>query len=127
MILPQDSLYAKTHEWTRLEGEEAVIGITAFAQEQLGDITYVDLPGVGTQLEQDSEMGSIESVKAASELYSPVSGAVIAVNDALADKPELINEDPFGQGWLLRVKLAAQPTGLMDATSYAAHVETLAH
>ena len=130
MPLPQDSLYAKTHEWARLEGsrgEEAVIGITAFAQEQLGDITYVDLPAVGTQLVEGTEMGSIESVKAASELYSPVSGSVIAVNSSLADKPELINADPFGQGWLLRAKLAAKPAGLMDAASYTAHVEASSH
>jgi len=127
MTLSQDSLYTKTHEWVRLEGEEAVIGITAFAQEQLGDITYVDLPAVGTRLEQGAAMGSIESVKAASDLYSPVSGAVIAVNDALADKPELINQDPFGQGWLLRAKISAKPAGLMDAKDYALHAEASAH
>ena len=127
MTFPQDLLYTKTHEWTRLEGEEAVIGITVFAQEQLGDITYVDLPGVGAQLEQGAEMGNIESVKAASELYSPVSGVVLAVNSDLADKPELINSDPFGQGWMLRIRLAAKPTGLMDAKDYAAHAEALSH
>ncbi|MDR2727251.1 MAG: glycine cleavage system protein GcvH, partial [Deltaproteobacteria bacterium] len=104
-----------------------VIGITAFAQEQLGDITYVDLPAVGTRLEQGAAMGSIESVKAASDLYSPVSGAVIAVNDALADKPELINQDPFGQGWLLRAKISAKPADLMDAKDYALHAEASAH
>jgi len=127
MTLPQDSLYAETHEWARLEGEEAVIGITAFAAEQLGDITYVELPQAGAQIRQGAEMGSIESVKAASELYSPVTGVVIAVNGALTDKPELINEDPFGRGWLVRAKLAAQPAGLMDARSYAAHAEAAAH
>jgi glycine cleavage system H protein len=127
MTLPPDSLYTKTHEWARLEGEEAVIGITAFAQEQLGDITYVALPAVGASLTQGTEMGSIESVKAASDLYSPVSGGVLAVNDELADKPELINEDPFGRGWMLRVKLAARPAGLLDAKAYAAHAETLTH
>ena len=127
MTLPQASLYAATHEWARLEGEEAVIGITAFAQEQLGDITYVDLPVKGAQLAQGAEMGSIESVKAASELYSPVNGVVIAVNEDLADKPELINQEPFGKGWLVRAKLAASPAGLMDAEAYAAHIAALAH
>ena len=127
MTFPQDRLYAQTHEWARLEGEEAVIGLTSFAQEQLGDITYVDLPAVGARLEQGEEMGSIESVKAASELYSPVSGLVIAVNDTLADKPELINEDPFGRGWLVRAKIAAKPAGLMDDVAYAAHAATAAH
>jgi glycine cleavage system H protein len=127
MNLPPDLLYTKTHEWARPEGEEAVIGITSFAQEQLGDITYVALPAVGASLTQGPDMGSIESVKAASDLYSPASGTVIAVNDDLADKPELVNEDPFGRGWMLRVKLAAKPTGLLDAKAYAAHAEALAH
>lgn len=127
MQVPHDLLYAESHEWARLEGGEAVIGITAFAQEQLGDITYVDLPAVGVTLKQGGEMGSIESVKAASELYSPVNGTVIAVNEQLADKPELVNEDPFGAGWMVRVKLAGEAAGLLDAAAYGALAEASAH
>jgi glycine cleavage system H protein len=119
MHIPQDLLYTATHEWVRIEGDEAVIGITAFAQEQLGDITYVDLPVAGATLAQGAEMGSIESVKAASELYSPVSGTVLAVNADLDGRPELVNEDPFGQGWMIRVRLAGAPAGLLDAAAYA--------
>jgi len=123
MDFPTDLLYAESHEWVRVEGEEAVIGITSFAQEQLGDITFVDLPSVGQVASKGAEIGSIESVKAASELYAPVDGEVIAVNEALADQPELVNDDPFGEGWLIRVRLAETPEGLMDATAYAAHAE----
>jgi glycine cleavage system H protein len=119
MHIPQDLLYTATHEWVRIEGDEAVIGITAFAQEQLGDITYVDLPAAGATLVQRAEMGSIESVKAASELYSPVDGTVLAVNADLDGRPELINEDPFGRGWLIRVRLAGAPSDLLDAAAYA--------
>jgi glycine cleavage system H protein len=119
MHIPQDLLYTATHEWVRIEGDEAVVGITAFAQEQLGDITYVDLPVAGATLAQGAEMGSIESVKAASELYSPVNGTVLAVNAELDGRPELVNEDPFGQGWMIRVRLAGTPSGLLDAAAYA--------
>lgn len=121
MNVPADLLYAKSHEWTRIEGEEAVVGITDFAQEQLGDLTFVELPEVGSRVEPGEEVGTIESVKAASEIYSPVSGEVIAVNTELEDAPELINEDAFGKGWMFRVRLAAQPEGLMDAAAYEQH------
>ncbi|WP_165177913.1 glycine cleavage system protein GcvH [Desulfovibrio sp. ZJ369] len=124
---PADLLYSKSHEWARLEGEEAVIGITAFAQESLGDITYVELPPTGDELAVEQEFGSIESVKAASDLLSPVSGAVIAVNTALEDAPEKCNSDPYGEGWLIRVKLAEKPQGLMDAAAYEAFCATEAH
>lgn len=118
MSLTSDLLYAATHEWARIEGQEAVIGITDFAQDQLGDITFVELPQVGDVMTQGKEMGSVESVKAASDLYSPVSGEVIAVNEALEDAPEKINESPYGDGWLARVRLSAQPAGLLDAKGY---------
>ncbi|MBE6442119.1 MAG: glycine cleavage system protein GcvH [Desulfovibrio desulfuricans] len=118
---PADLLYSKTHEWCRMEGGEAVVGITAFAQESLGDITYVELPAVGDTLEAEKEFGSIESVKAASDLVSPVAGEVVAVNGALEGNPELCNSDPYGKGWLVRVKPAGAPEGLMDATAYEAH------
>ena len=118
MSIPNDLQYNKTHEWVRLEGEEAVIGISHFAQESLGDITFVDLPEVGASLEQGKEFGAVESVKAASDLYAPVSGEVIAVNEALADAPETVNQSPFGDGWMVRVKLAQAPSGLLNAAEY---------
>ena len=103
MSVKPELLYAPTHEWVRIEGSEAVIGITAFAQEQLGDITFVDLPAPGDKLSPQKEMGAVESVKAASDIYSPVDGEVTAVNTALEDAPEKINQDPYGDGWLIRV------------------------
>ncbi|MBQ9452318.1 MAG: glycine cleavage system protein GcvH [Desulfovibrio sp.] len=118
---PQALLYSKTHEWTRIEGDEAVVGITDFAQESLGDITYVELPAVGDRLDVEKEFGSVESVKAASDLVSPVAGEVVAINEALENAPEACNADPYGKGWLVRVKLAAKPEGLMDAAAYEAH------
>lgn len=114
----KDLLYTKTHEWVRVEDEIAVIGITDFAQEQLGDITYVELPAVGDLLEAGQEMGSVESVKAASELYCPVSGEVIEVNEELEAAPEKINTDPFGEGWLLRLRLTAEPADLLSPEEY---------
>ena len=116
--MQKDLLYTNTHEWVRVEDEIAVIGITDFAQEQLGDITYVELPAVGDVLEAGQEMGSVESVKAASELYCPVSGEVIEVNDELEGAPEKVNSDPFGEGWMLRVKLSAEPVGLLSPEEY---------
>ena len=124
---PADILYSTSHEWARIEGDEAVIGITSFAQESLGDITYVELPPVGDQLSEDKEFGSVESVKAASEIYSPVSGDIIAVNAELENAPELVNKDAFGAGWLFKVKLSAAPEGLLDADAYAALCAAEAH
>jgi glycine cleavage system H protein len=118
MHIPENLLYVASHEWVRLEGNEAVVGISDFAQEQLGDITYVDLPAVGAKLVQGKEMGAVESVKAASDLYSPVSGTVSAVNEELADKPELVNSSPYEAGWMVRVTLAAPPQDLLDAADY---------
>ncbi|MYL85046.1 glycine cleavage system protein GcvH [Desulfovibrio aerotolerans] len=116
--MQQDLLYSKTHEWARIENEIAVVGITDFAQEQLGDITFVELPAVGDTVEAGREMGSVESVKAASELYSPVSGEVIEVNDELEAAPEKVNADPFGEGWLIRVRLTEEPVGLLSPEAY---------
>ena len=124
---PAELLYAASHEWARIEGDEAVVGISAFAQEQLGDLTFVEMPEVGDTMTAGSECGSVESVKAASDLYSPVSGEIIAVNEELEDAPEKINEDAFGAGWIFRVKLSAQPEGLMDAAAYEKHCESEAH
>ncbi|SIO26512.1 glycine cleavage system protein GcvH [Halodesulfovibrio marinisediminis] len=127
MAYPENLLYNKSHEWAKIEGEEATIGITSFAQEQLGDITFVELPEVGDTLEFGDELGSIESVKAASELYMPVSGEVIAVNEELEDAPEKVNEAPFEGGWLIKVKLTDEPKDLLSATEYAELVASEAH
>ncbi len=118
-MIPNDLLYAKSHEWARIEGQEALVGITDFAQQQLGDITFVELPAVGEELTEGQEMGSIESVKAASELISPVTGTVLAVNADLESAPEKINQEPYGAGWMLRVRLSAQPQGLLSSQQYA--------
>lgn len=126
-MIPDDLLYARTHEWARVEDGEAAIGITHFAQEQLGDITYVELPEVGQKLAQGEEMGSVESVKAASEIYAPVSGEVIAVNEELADNPGIVNEDPYGEGWMIRVRLAGDPEDLLEAPDYERLLEEESH
>lgn len=118
-MIPKDLLYTRTHEWVKVENKTAVVGITHFAQEQLGDLTYVELPELGATLAAGAEMGSVESVKAASELYAPVSGQVTEVNAELAGAPEKINEDPYGQGWMVKVALSAEPNGLLSAGEYA--------
>lgn len=124
---PKELLYAKSHEWVKVEGDEAVVGITHFAQEQLGDLTFVELPQLGDEAVAGSEIGTVESVKAASEIYSPVSGEVTAVNASLENEPELVNKDAFGAGWLYKVKLTATPEGLLDADAYAAMCAAEAH
>jgi glycine cleavage system H protein len=118
-MIPKDLLYSKSHEWAKIEGGIAVVGITQFAQEQLGDITYVDLPQVGTVFEAGQEMGSIESVKAASELYCPVSGEVTEVNPELDAAPEKVNADPYGEGWMIKIKVADEPIDLLSPEEYA--------
>jgi len=127
MSTPDDRLYSKEHEWLRREGDEAVVGITDYAQDQLGDIVYVDLPDTGASLTQFEKMGEIESVKAVSELFSPASGEVVAVNESLADKPEMVNSDPYGNGWLIRVRLAGENAleTLMSASQYDEFVASL--
>ena len=127
MAYPENLLYSKSHEWTKIDGDEAIIGITNYAQEQLGDITFVELPEVGDTLESGDELCSIESVKAASELYIPVNGEVIAVNEELEDTPEKVNESPFEGGWLVKIKLSDQPEGLLSASEYAELVASEAH
>jgi glycine cleavage system H protein len=121
---PENLRYTKEHEWLLVEGAIGTVGITQHAQEELGDIVYVDLPRVGTQLTAAGALGSVESVKAVSEIYSPVSGEVTEINAALADAPEKLNEDPYGAGWLVKLKLAdpAQAAGLMTAAEYEAYV-----
>lgn len=126
-MIPTDRLYAKSHEWAKVEGDVAVIGITDFAQQQLGDLTYVELPAVGDSFAAGDEFGSIESVKAASELYAPVGGEVVEINESLEDAPEKVNSDPFGEGWLIKLKVSGAPEGLLDADGYAAVVESEDH
>jgi len=126
-MIPKDLLYAKSHEWVMVEGDIATVGISHFAQEQLGDLTFVELPEVGDTFEAGSEMGSVESVKAASEIYAPVTGEVIEVNETLEDAPEKVNEEPYGDGWLLKFKIKGDPEGLLDAEAYTAVVESEAH
>jgi glycine cleavage system H protein len=122
MAYPDDLRYSKEHEWVRADGDAATIGITSFAADELGDIVFIELPEVGAQLTQFGTFGVVESVKAVSDLYAPVSGTVVEVNEALRDAPELLNSDPFGEGWIARVELgdAAELEGLMDADAYAA-------
>jgi len=123
---PEDSRYAKSHEYVHLEGNIGTIGITDYAQKELGDVVFVELPQVGSQLEHADELGSIESVKAVSELFAPVSGEVVEVNELLREKPELVNTDPYGDGWMIRVKLSNPEEFeelLMNAEEYEEYVE----
>lgn len=120
--MPDLSAYRFTasHEWVQLDGDSARIGITDFAQAQLGDVIFVELPEVGATLDAGAKFGSIESVKAASDLYAPVAGTVAEVNAALADKPELVNSDPYGEGWMIRLDGAGPARGdLLDEAAYA--------
>lgn len=124
---PSDLRYTKDHEWTRVEGDLVRVGITAFAVEQLGDVTLVDLPEVGRKLESHAHFGDIESVKAVSELFSPISGEVVEVNTALADAPERVNDAPYEAGWMLVVRPSkpSEVNELMDAAAYDTYVGTL--
>ncbi len=124
-MTPEDSRYAKSHEYVHVDGNVGTIGITEYAQKELGDVVFVDMPKVGAQLEQNEELGSIESVKAVSELFSPVSGEVVEVNERLKEKPELVNTDPYGDGWMIRVRLsdASELDVLMGAEEYDEYVE----
>ncbi len=117
--------YNPTHEWIRVEGDEGVIGISDYAQSELNDVVYVDLPEVGDALEKGDEFGSVESVKAASELYAPVSGEVIAVNGLLEDAPELINKAPYEDGWMIRIKMSdtREKGKFMSASEYQSYIE----
>lgn len=120
MEVPDELRYTEDHEWVRIEGDSGVVGITAYAAEQLGDIVFVELPAVGTQLAARQSFGVVESVKAVSDLYTPIAGEVTEANEALAGRPELVNSDPYGEGWMLRVRLAnsADADGLRDANAY---------
>ncbi|HEX9092928.1 MAG TPA: glycine cleavage system protein GcvH [Coriobacteriia bacterium] len=125
-MYPADLKYDKEHEWVRVEGDVAVIGITHFAQDQLGEVVYVDLPVVGDTVTAGDTFGEIESVKSVSELFSPVSGEVVSVNGDLDSTPETVNEDPYGSGWMIEVRMTdpAEAGSLMSAEDYKAFVES---
>jgi glycine cleavage system H protein len=123
-MYPDDLRYSKDHEWIRVQGDRGTVGITEFAQKQLGDVVYVELPAVGRSLKAGESFGTVESVKAVSELFAPISGEVVEVNPDLQAKPESINKDPYGAAWMIVLRVAdpAEPGALMDAVAYAAHV-----
>ena len=122
MNFPENLKYTKEHEWFRAEGSDAVVGITDYAQGELGDVVYVDLPAVGRIVKQGESCGTIEAVKAVSDIYSPVSGEIVELNPALADKSELVNSDPYEAGWMFRIKPtnASEVACLLDAAAYKA-------
>lgn len=124
---PADRKYTKDHEWAKLDEGLAVVGITDYAQEQLGDIVYVELPQSGDTVEKSQSFGVIESVKAASDLFAPIGGEVVAINEELVDRPELVNQDPYEGGWMVKVQPEdeMQMDDLLTAEEYAAHLETL--
>jgi glycine cleavage system H protein len=121
-MVPADLRYTKDHEWVRVDGDEATVGITAYAADQLGDIVFVELPEVGRALTQFAAFGVVESVKAVSDLFAPLTGDVTAANDQLSGSPELVNAEPYGQGWMVKLRLTApdELDELLDATAYDA-------
>lgn len=123
--IPGDLLYAPTHQWARMEGDEATVGLTAYATKALGAIVWLELPEKGDEVRQGEEFGSAESVKAVSEITCPVSGEVTEVNAKVGEDPKICNADPYGAGWLIRVRLSEKPVGLLDATAYAKLCESL--
>jgi glycine cleavage system H protein len=124
-MYPEDLKYSKDHEWVRIDGNNAEIGVTVFAQESLGDVVFVDLPEAGTEVEQFAKFGEIESVKAVSDLFSPVGGKIVEVNAGATDSPESVNAEPYGSGWLIKVELSdtAQLDELMDSATYQATLD----
>jgi glycine cleavage system H protein len=122
---PDDLLYHAEHDWARVSGEEATFGITWYAQDSLGEVVFFDPPKVGTQVIKDSAYTEVESVKAVSDVISPLTGEIVAVNEELADKPEMINEDPYGEGWLIKVSLSdpSEQESLLDAAAYQATLQ----
>jgi glycine cleavage system H protein len=119
---PDDLLYHPEHDWARVDGGQATLGITWYAQDALGEVVFFEPPPPGTELRKDAPYAEVESVKAVSDVIAPLSGEIVEVNETLADTPQLINEDPYGEGWLVKVRLAdpSEPDGLMDASSYRA-------
>ena len=124
---PAELQYTKSHEWIKIEGDEATVGISDYAQDALGDVVYVELPEIGAEYEAGAAFGAVESVKAASDLYLPVAGAIVAINEPLLNTPELLNSDPYGAGWLLKIKLAEGVGALMSADAYGKYVDEIKH
>ncbi len=121
MSNPKDLKYSSDHEWIRPEGKTGIVGITHFAQDQLGDVVFVELPEVGRTLKAGEQFGVVESVKTVSDLYSPATGKVIAVNEKLKDSPEVVNADPYGEGWMVKIEVDSLSPELMDADAYDKH------
>ena len=120
MLIPRDLSYTPQHEWVRITGGVARVGITDYAQDALGDVVFVGVPSVGTTVEADESFTEVESTKSVSDIYAPVAGTITAVNDALASQPELLNQDPYGAGWICEITLQGEAPSLMDATAYEA-------
>lgn len=118
--VPEDLHYSKDHEWVRVDGDQAIIGITDYAQNSLGDVVYVELPKAGDEFAANESFGSVESVKAVSEVFTPIAGSVVAINESLADEPETVNSDPYGTGWMIRLKMAnpGEVDSLLTAAEY---------
>lgn len=129
MTYPENLKYTKTHEYVRVEGSKAYVGITNYAQDQLGDIVFVELPEVGREVKAGEIFATVESVKAVSDCYAPVSGKVVEVNEKLSDSPEILNKDPHGEGWICAIEMsdASEVDKLMDKTSYEKHLEEGGH
>jgi glycine cleavage system H protein len=123
MSIPDDLRYGRSHEWVRTEGDAVVVGITHYAQDQLGEVVYVELPEVGNAFAVGDELGTLESVKAVSEFLAPVAGEVLEVNERLADEPNLVNDDPYGDGWLVKLSGSAEGEDLLDAAGYQEFLE----
>lgn len=126
-MIPEDLKYTKQHEWIKIESNTAVFGITDYAQSEMGDITFVELPEKGNKLNQSQTLSTLESVKAASDIYTPLSGQVIEVNEQLANSPELINQSPYEKGWICKIKLSSpdQISGLMDSNTYKEYIHSI--
>lgn len=118
MHFPEDLHYTKDHEWVRLEGEIGTVGITDFAQGELGDIVYVEIEALDQEVERNGIFGTVEAVKTVSDLFMPIAGTVIEVNEKLQDNPELVNSDPYGEGWMVKIKLSEEPEELLTASDY---------
>lgn len=127
MNVPAELLYTRTHEWVRFDGDVATVGITDFAQTELGDVVYVELPSTGKRVEAEEVLGTVESVKAVSDIYAPVAGEVVEVNTALNDRSELVNSDPYGDGWMVRLRVEpdASKDHLLSAEGYLEHLQDL--
>ncbi len=124
---PSELKYIKSHEWIKIEGDTAIIGISDYAQDSLGDVVYVELPDVGASFAAGAAFGAVESVKASSDLYVPAGGEVIEVNTAATEQTDLVNTDPYGNGWLIKIKLSGDQGELLDAAAYAAFVDSIKH